>query len=167
MESAPSCFSFVSVTSLAIEELELCQRIYSRFSCPCTTGVDAFQHDWSIENSGINSLFRLIGRVSDRRLRSLGASSSLVIPFWVSAPWWHMVAPNANHLDTSVVDWLWLPRWDTLFSPRDPVQGRETPSSPRWQVLIVRLCFSGKGKIILSPFKRCLLGGCGTCRDRQ
>ena len=64
----------------------------------------------------------------------------MVIPSWVSAPWWHLVAPDANHFDTPVVDWLWLPRWDTLFPPGDLVQGQVTPSSPRWRVLVIRLC---------------------------
>ena len=40
----------------------------------------------------------------------------MMIPIWESAPWWHLVFPDANHFVDCVVDWFLLPRGDpSLF----------------------------------------------------
>jgi hypothetical protein len=143
-----------------------CERFFSRFWCPGTSGVDAFSHDWSLENSWINPPFSLIGRVW-RRLRSMGASASMVVPIWTASPWWHLIAPDGVHLDSSVVDWVWLPRWDLLFSPGNPSKFEATSPSPRWQVIAIRVCFSTGRFGSLSSLGRCTIGGCRSCRGSK
>ncbi len=58
----------------------------------------------------------------------------MLIPVWVSATWWHLVAPDMMHLSEKVVDWVWLPREDpSLFIP-GVVPGRDVVP-PDWRVM--------------------------------
>jgi hypothetical protein len=112
----PGMFEFLddrrgphSIDMFASSRNSHCVRFFSRFWCPGILGVDAFSHDWSLENNWINPPFSLIGRMW-LRLQSSLASASMIVPFWPSAPWWNLVTVDGVHLAASVVDWLWLPR---------------------------------------------------------
>ena len=169
----PGLFEFLdsrwgphSIDLFASSKNTHCARFFSRFGCPGTLGVDAFSHDWSLENNWINPPFSLIGRVW-LRLQSSLASASMIVPFWPSAPWWNLVTVDGVHLASSIVDWMWLPRWDTLFTPGHPqAQTSSGVSSPRWQVLAIRVVFGPRGAPS-SMASRCTRGGCPSCRGRQ
>ena len=145
----------------------LCRRFFSLHWCPGTAGVNAFAYDWSMENPWINAPFRLIGRVW-RTLASLQASATLVAPFWQSATWWRLLAPDASHLSEFVVDWVWLPREDpSLFLPGAGSGNSRPVAPPNWHVLAVRLDFSPQRGPPLSRRDRCLHEGCRSCASRS
>jgi hypothetical protein len=66
----------------------------------------------------------------------------MLIPLWESAPWWHLVYPDASHLSDCVVDWFPLPKGDPSLFVTGTAQGRVV-MPPDWPILAVRLDFSG------------------------
>jgi hypothetical protein len=82
-----------------------CEKFYSLYLCRSTAGVNAFGCDWSKDNNWVKAPCRSIGRVW-RALRSQEARATVMIPVWISAPWWHLVAPDMLHMSEKVVDWV-------------------------------------------------------------
>ena len=70
-------------------------RFNSRFWNPGSEGVDAFTCDWSIENNWLCPPIYLIPRAV-QHARNCRASGTLVVPEWVSAPFWPMLFPSGE-----------------------------------------------------------------------
>ena len=68
-------------------------RFISRFWNPGSEAVDAFTCDWSGENNWLCPPPYLIPRVIRHTLKT-GASATLVMPKWPSAPFWPMLFPD-------------------------------------------------------------------------
>ena len=106
-----------------------CERFFSQYWCPGTSGVNAFLFDWSKYNCWINPPFRLIGDVL-RHLEACGAAATIIVPYWPTSTWWYLLAGDTIHLADFVVDWLWLPRHDrALFIPGQN-SGNQRPHAP-------------------------------------
>ena len=65
-------------------------RFYSRYWNPDAEGVDAFCHDWAGENNWLVPPVFLVPRVI-RHLAECGAEGTLIVPEWVSSPFWPML----------------------------------------------------------------------------
>ncbi len=122
----------------------LCEKFYSLYWCRQTSGVDAFGFDWSTNNCWINAPFRLIGKVW-RKLMTQNVKATIIVPFWTSATWWHLIAPDELHLFDCVVDWVWLPRNDPSLFVKGIAQNGRDISPPSWQVMALRVDFSAIG----------------------
>ena len=143
-----------------------CARFFSLHWCRDSAGINAFGQLWSGENSWINCPFSLVGRVW-RTLREQKGTASMLIPLWESAPWWHLVCPDASHLSDCVVDWLPLPRGDPSVFVAGTAPGRAI-LPPDWQIWAVRLDFSGtQSSPVLTRRDRCFRGGCSSCNSRS
>ncbi len=70
---------------------------------PGTAGVNAFAFNWGGESAWINGPFRLIGRIW-RKLQSVSATATLLVPLWESSTWWTLLVPDAIHFAEVVVD---------------------------------------------------------------
>jgi hypothetical protein len=65
----------------------------------------------------------------------------MLIPLWESAPWWHLVFPDASHLFDCFVKWLPLPRGHLTLFVVGTAPGRVV-MPPDWPILTIRLDFS-------------------------
>ena len=101
-----------------------------------------------------------------RRMQACRASGTLILPFWDTSTWWHILAPDGVHLAEYVVDWLWLPREDpALFVPGQNSGNQRPHKPPAWDVLALRVDFSLPGPAPLSRSQRCVNHGCESCRS--
>ena len=65
-------------------------RFYSRYWNPEAEGIDAFCHDWGGENNWLVPPVFLVPRVI-RHLAECKAEGTLIVPEWVSSPFWPML----------------------------------------------------------------------------
>ena len=72
-------------------------RFNSRFWNPDTEAVDAFTCNWSGENNWLCPPIYLIPRVL-RHAANPKAVATLVVPEWISSPYWLMLCPDGLHL---------------------------------------------------------------------
>ncbi|MCG8672764.1 MAG: hypothetical protein MI867_25410 [Pseudomonadales bacterium] len=130
-----TCDRFASHTN------HLTPRFNSRFWCPGTAGVNAFAFDWGRENNWLNPPFSLIPKVL-RHMRACAASGTLIVPRWVSRPWWPLLQPAPGRWAPFVTAVTPLPRSPDLFLP-GPLGGNTVAmAAPRWEVLALRVVFS-------------------------
>ena len=143
-----------------------CARFFSLHWCMGSSGINAFGQLWVGENCWVNGPFNLIGNVW-KSLREQMGTTSVLIPIWESAPWWHLVCPNASRLSDSVVDWLPLPKGAASLFVAGTAPGRAV-MSPDWPILAFRLDFSATRSFPpLSKRDRCFRGGCSACGSRS
>lgn len=64
-----------------------CDRFYSNFYCPGTSGIDAFSHSWDDEIAWIFPPIREVTRVI-RKLRVSRIAGVLFVPEWKTADYW-------------------------------------------------------------------------------
>jgi hypothetical protein len=67
-----------------------CAQFNSRWWCPNTTGIDAFNQYWGNENNWLVPPPRLISKTINK-LKCDKAKGTLVIPKWESAPFWPLL----------------------------------------------------------------------------
>jgi hypothetical protein len=53
-------------------------------------GIDAFAQDWQGEVNWVHAPYRLIGKVV-HHMRNCRATGTLIVPWWVKAPWWPLL----------------------------------------------------------------------------
>ena len=68
------------------------QRFYSRFWCPGTKGVDAFNFSWEGELAWAVPPFKFIPKVL-RHFSRVGRKMILLVPFWPSNAFWPLITP--------------------------------------------------------------------------
>ena len=84
-----------------------CARFNSKYWCPGTEGIDAFDQCWSNENNWIVPPPSLIPRVINKILREK-ASSTLIVPEWKSSPYWPLLL-DGEHFKSFILHWSYLP----------------------------------------------------------
>lgn len=127
-----------SVDRMASADNSLLPRFFSRFASVGAEGIDCFSVlDWSSENNFINPDFNLLSRVIEHMQRC-GASGTLIIPDWPSAPWWPWLFPG--DAPSPVVDRVSLPR-DALSPAHD--QTILSNSRGHFGLWAVRIAFCG------------------------
>lgn len=117
------------------------ERFCSRWWNPGCLAIDAFTHPWENENMWLVPPIHLLPRVV-RTLLGSHCHGTLVVPRWVSAPWWPMLH-NGCHWIREVVAVQELPGNDQTFLPgacRWNLFGNWVPTCV---VLAVRLCSTG------------------------
>ena len=115
------------------------QRFNSRFWFPGSEAVDAFTCTWVGENNWWCPPVHLVPRVV-RHAQNTKASGTLIIPQWLSSPFWPLLFPDGLTPADFVVGVIVLPNSDTLFLPGQSGANlfKGLPNTP---VLALRLVF--------------------------
>lgn len=90
-----------------------CVRFNSRFWCPGTEGVDAFDQCWSEDCNWIVPAPRDVLRVL-AKLENDKAKGSVVLPLWKSAPFWPVLQPYDNGFAHFVKEYRLLPQYNVI-----------------------------------------------------
>lgn len=72
-----------------------CEKFYSRWWCPNTSGIDAFTHVWGSDMNWWVPPPRMLCRVIDKIVAEK-ASGTLILPLWKSAPFWPKVHKSSE-----------------------------------------------------------------------
>ena len=107
-------------------------RFCSHWASPFSEAIDAFTVSRSDENNWLFPLPYLIPRVL-RRLKFAKFDSTLIVPFWTSAPWWPLLVTHEGSFETEIVDFkiiaprenlypcsarvVYVQQWHTKFLP--------------------------------------------------
>ena len=108
----------------------------------CTRGseaVDAFTCDWGEDTSWWCPPVYLVPRVI-RHAQNTNAKGTLVVPQWLSSPFWPLLFPDGASPAVFVKEWLELPRTDNLILPSKP-GANLFKSLPNISVLALRIEF--------------------------
>ena len=92
------------------------ERFNSRFWIPGAEAVDAFTCDWGEDNDWWCPPVCLVPRVI-RHAQNTNAKGTLVVPQWLSSPFWPLLFPDGISPEVFVREWLELPRTETLILP--------------------------------------------------
>ena len=139
-----------------------CAKFFALHWCRGAAGINAFGQLWTGENCWINCPYSLVGKVW-RTLREQKGLATMLIPLWVSAPWWQLVCPDTNHFSDNVVNWVCLPRDDPTLFEAGTAPGR-CVLPPDLPTMAVRVDFTDPGSTpLLSNRDRCVRGGCPGC----
>ena len=130
-----------TVDRFASHTNHLTPRFNSRFWCPGTEGVNAFAFDWSGDNNWVNPPFCLIPRVL-HHMCACGASGTLLVPRWISWPWWPLLQLREGHWAPFVVAARPLRRAPDLFLPGPFAGNTVAMAAPRWDVIALRVVFA-------------------------
>ena len=90
-----------------------CQKFYSKFWCPGSSGVDAFAFSWSEGNNGLVPPPKLITKALQKCVCDR-ARTTIVIPEWKSAPFWPLISLYSSRIR----DIHTLPRGNLIVSGR-------------------------------------------------
>ena len=83
-------------------------RFCAKWLFPGCEGVNAFTQDWRGENNWLVPTVYLIPRVL-RHMTHNGESGTLVVTFWLSAPWWPLLLKDSSNFhDFVVIVWIFL-----------------------------------------------------------
>jgi hypothetical protein len=115
-----------------------CQRFYSNFFCPGTSGIDAFSHSWDDEVAWICPPIQEIIRIV-RRLKTSRTTGILFVPKWKTADYWVEIFNNEGRL-------LWPFNYMETCRPFI-IQGTYNPHSPfagKTKFEFLQLCFDSR-----------------------
>ena len=119
-------------------------RFNSRFWEPGTEAVDAFTCSWADDNNWLCPPIYLVPRVL-RHAQNTRAQGTLIVPQWMSSPFWPLLFPDGVRPAGFVQELVELPIYDSLFLPG--ISGcnlfKGVPNTP---VLAMRLNFGSGGK---------------------
>ena len=90
-----------------------CSRFNSRFWCPGTEGVNAFDQSWSGECNWVVPPPKDALR-SLRKLETDNAIATFVVPIWRSAPFWPVLQPSGNGFAKFVKTYKILPQCNVI-----------------------------------------------------
>ena len=91
-------------------------RFNSRFGTPGSEAVDTFTCDWSGENNWWFPPVCLVPRTI-RHAQRTKAFGTLIVPQWLSAPFWPILFPNGYDPVQFIMDWVELPMMGELILP--------------------------------------------------
>jgi len=91
-------------------------RFNSRFWTPGIEAIDAFTCDWVDDNNWWVPPVHLIPRVI-RHAQRTNSQGTLIVPKWLSPPFWPLLFPNGVDLVEFVMAWTELPQHDWLILP--------------------------------------------------
>jgi hypothetical protein len=115
-----------------------CQRFYSNFFCPGTSGIDAFSDSWDDEVAWICPPIQEIIRIV-RRLKTSRTTGILFVPKWKTADYWVEIFNNEGRL-------LWPFNYMETCRPFI-IQGTYNPHSPfagKTKFEFLQLCFDSR-----------------------
>ena len=115
-----------------------CQRFYSNFFCPGTSGIDAFSHSLDDEVAWICPPIQEIIRIV-RRLKTSRTTGILFVPKWKTADYWVEIFNNEGRL-------LWPFNYLETCRPFI-IQGTYNPHSPfagKTKFEFLQLCFDSR-----------------------
>ena len=92
------------------------RRFNSRFGTPGSEAIDTFTCDWGGENNWWFPPICLVPRVI-RHAQRTKAFGTLVVPQWLSAPFWPMLFPNGYEPAEFITGWVELPMMEDLILP--------------------------------------------------
>ena len=114
-------------------------RFNSTFYSPGAKAVDAFTCSWAEDNNWWVPPVHLVPRVI-RHVQNTKSQGTLVIPKWLSSPFWPLLFPDGSGPAEFVAAWIKLPLYDELILPG--ILGsslfKSTPNTP---MIAVRLEF--------------------------
>ena len=88
----------------------------SCYYCPGAKAIDAFTCDWGCDNNRWCPPLYLIPCILEHA-KLTKAKGTLIIPKWVSAPFWPLLFPDGVHKASFVLHVRELPRVESLFVP--------------------------------------------------
>ena len=91
-------------------------RFNSRFYSPGAEAVDAFTCSWTEDNNWWVPPVHLVPRVI-RHAQNTKSQGTLVIPKWLSSPFWPLLFPDGSGPAEFVAAWIELPLYDELILP--------------------------------------------------
>ena len=94
-------------------------RFNSRFYTPGAEAVDAFTCSWTDDNNWWVPSVHLVPRVV-RHTQITKSPGTLVIPKWLSSPFWTLLFPDGLEPAEFVAAWIELPLYDKLILPGMP-----------------------------------------------
>ena len=86
------------------------RRFNSKFCCPDTEGVDAFQYSWANENNFLVPPVYLVSRVL-RHLEYFKAKGVLVVPYWTSATFYPLIINRNKMFQPFIKEALVFDNW--------------------------------------------------------
>jgi len=114
-------------------------RFNSRFYLPGAEAVDAFTCSWAADNNWWVPPVHLVPRII-RHAQNNKSQGTLMIPKWLSSPFWLLLFPDGSGPAEFVAVWIELPLYDELILPG--ILGssllKSTPNTP---MIAVRLEF--------------------------
>ena len=115
------------------------ERFNSRFFTPGTEAVDAFTCNWAEDNNWWFPPVHLVPRVI-RHAQNQRAKGTLIVPQWLSSPFWPLLFPNGMDPADFVIGCCELPSSEELILPGQSGKSlfRGLPNTP---VLALRLNF--------------------------
>ena len=115
------------------------EKFNSRYWNPGTEGVDTFTCNWNGENNWWCPPVHLIPRLL-KHAEATKAEGTLVMPQWISAPFWPLLFPDGQQVAGFVKQIVELPNRDSLFLPSQSGLNifKWLPNTP---VLALRLSF--------------------------
>lgn len=116
-------------------------RFNSRCWNPGSEAVDAFTVDWSGETNWWCPPIALIPRVI-RHAQACSACGTLIVPSWLSAPFWPMLCPIRGRFAPFVSEVVELPQQEGLFLPSVSGAVLFNGEIPNTAVLALRCDFS-------------------------
>lgn len=118
-------------------------RFNSRFAMPGSEAVDAFTADWGGENNWWCPPICLVPRLL-QHARQCAAVGTLIVPMWLSAPFWPILCPTSRggSLAEYVRAWCDLPRYEGLFMSTRSGAALFEGRVPNTRVLALRVEFS-------------------------
>lgn len=127
-----------TIDLFASDQNSKCQRFYSNFFCPGTSGIDAFSHSWDDEVAWICPPIQEIIRIV-RRLKTSRTTGILFVPKWKTADYWVEIFNNEGRL-------LWPFNYMETCRPFI-IQGTYNPHSPiagKTKFEFLQLCFDSR-----------------------
>ena len=116
-------------------------RFNSRHWSPGTEAIDAFTSHWGGENNWWCPPVVHVPRVI-RHAQACGAVGTLVVPCWLSAPFWPILCPDGKFFDDFIVGVVELPMIQHLFLPGLSGAALFDGQLPNTPVLALRCDFS-------------------------
>ena len=112
-------------------------RFCAKWLFPGCEGVNAFTQDWRGENNWLVPTVYLIPRVL-RHMTHNGQSGTLVVTFWLSAPWWPLLMKDSSNFHDFVVACLDIPIHSLTFLPGSADSDLFGNGSPSCRILALR-----------------------------
>ena len=111
-------------------------RFFSKYWCPGSEAVDAFTVDWETEVCWWVPPLYLVTRTI-KHARCCSSSGTLVIPMWISAPFWPVICPDGAHLVSFIHCWDCMAYYEGMF--KAGYSGSNIANSLNFETLILFL----------------------------
>jgi hypothetical protein len=110
----------------------------SLYWCPGTAGVNSLTLNWAGVNNWINPDYSKVGEVLIH-MRHCKARGCLIIPWWPSRPWFHLLFPDGVNKGPNVLHVWYFPKNVPLFA--EAYAGSITPRPPKFQAVAVYVSY--------------------------